>query len=739
MKLRYLALALSLAVLPTGLDARNSFAIIVDETTYSNCRTELEMYRDAVKFYNGLDAFVSPADWKDPEMVRDSIRTWYAWRSLEGVVLVGDIPIPMIRQAQFLTSAFKMDETAARRDSSVPSDRFYDDFGLKFDFVARDTVETSFFYYNLSGEGDQEIKCDIYSARIKPSSDWRDPYEELSDYLFKLVSVKAESGNRFDKISSYTGEGSFSNSMVAWRDECRTLSEQAPEAFRDLDGTRFYVFHQKAHMKDMLLKEAERPDLDLMLFHCHGTPDRQWIGGYVSEDDFRKEGDNETYSQVYSSMYAAEYDLTRYQARLAVRRQMRFGKTLEEAQDHVRKTYGLNPEATADVLDPEVVKADSLLDISTGIVLSDVHAAAPNARIVLFDACYNGDFRESDCIALRYIMGSGKTVVGLGNSVNVLQDKASSPLMGMLAAGYSVGQWQQQVAILESHIIGDPTFRFESSYGFECPNLSSRDLSYWKGYSSETYPSDIRGLALRKLSSLGADGVAELAHDIYTSTDSYTLRFECMEVADHYDSPKTRDILVKALDDPYEFVRRKASHYLGKRGEVELLPALLDEYFRDYNAVRVGFNILRAGGQFPDSLFRTSFEKRLAENEFVFDKDDFKKDAMKIVNSAESIRDLVLENLADTTLSTRRRLLFCNTFRNSPDASSADAVIARIEDNGEVEAVRVACAEMLGWYTYAWNRTAIINELSKYVEGCAEPLVAAEVRKTIARLKAYTR
>jgi len=34
----------------------------------------------------------------------------------------------MIRDAQFLTSAFKMDQKRPWQQSSIPSDRYYDDF-----------------------------------------------------------------------------------------------------------------------------------------------------------------------------------------------------------------------------------------------------------------------------------------------------------------------------------------------------------------------------------------------------------------------------------------------------------------------------------------------------------------------------------------------------------------------------------------------------------------------------------
>lgn len=60
----------------------------------------------------------------------------------------------------------------------------------------------------------------------------------------------------------------------------------------------------------------------------------------------------------------------------------------------------------------------------------------------------------------RVHFSDGKTLVTLGNSVNVLQDKSSGDMLGLLGLGFRVGEWARMTNILESHIIGDPTFRF---------------------------------------------------------------------------------------------------------------------------------------------------------------------------------------------------------------------------------------------------------------------------------------
>lgn len=64
-----------------------------------------------------------------------------------------------------------MRRSRQRLDSSVPSDRFYDDFDLKFDYLGQDTTSALFFYYNLAADSPQALCCDIYTGRIKPLED----------------------------------------------------------------------------------------------------------------------------------------------------------------------------------------------------------------------------------------------------------------------------------------------------------------------------------------------------------------------------------------------------------------------------------------------------------------------------------------------------------------------------------------------------------------------------------------
>lgn len=86
-----------------------SFAVITDKGTFQACEAELKAYQEILG-KEGLPTFIVYNEWNKPEDVKKVIVKLYKKDKLEGVVFVGDIPIPMLRKAQHMTSAFKMDE-----------------------------------------------------------------------------------------------------------------------------------------------------------------------------------------------------------------------------------------------------------------------------------------------------------------------------------------------------------------------------------------------------------------------------------------------------------------------------------------------------------------------------------------------------------------------------------------------------------------------------------------------------
>ena len=703
---------------------KSSFAIFVDQDTYNACKEEIEMYRDVLQ-REGLAPYILSAKWESPEHIKFFLMKYYKEQALEGAVFIGDIPVPMIRRAQHLTSAFKMDQDKYPLfTSSVPSDRFYDDFNLKFNFVGKDSINHNFYYYNLTGDSPQKISCNIYTGRIKAIKKGEEGYAQIRAYLKKVVTGRGDK-NPLDKICSYTGEGSFSNSLIAWKEEAITLKEQIPEAFKDSRNARFYLFNMKSFMKEDVINELRRDDLDLMLFHEHGMPERQYLTGQPSAYD------RDEY-----------FEMGKLQARQYLRRQKQYNSNVEEAKKKLIKDYGIDSIWFSGAFDQKVISQDSLLDLKTGIILEDVPGIKPNPRVVVFDACFNGDFRNDNFIANAYIFSEGKTIACFANSVNVLQDKSSVDLMGLLACGYRIGEWTKHINILESHIIGDPTYRFAAPEKLPVIRLNSKDTTYWSALlEHKKLPVDIQSLALYKLFDLEYPGLSKILYKTFMDSKSYTQRLQCMHLLAYYNDDYYSEMLKVAVDDPYEFIRRKAAFYMGKIGRNEFIPFLVRLYMDDGLSERVAFNIINSFDHYNCTLYKNAFKKDVFESPYIFDKQKYWDNLSKSLDSKERLMTYAWTSIIDPVKSEKERLFNISILRNNPYPQMVDDILVVVSNRKESLPVRLALAEALGWYNLSMRKSDIIAVCSKIIEGepALDRKLADELLKTINRLKTYMR
>ena len=137
---------------------------------------------------------------------------------------------------------------------------------------------------------------------------------------------------------------------------------------------------------------VQRETADIVLFHHHGADDTQYLNGYP-------EGSGVNLSIDNIKRYLRSKVLTAYERK----------KDVEKTKQDYIKSLGVPSEWLDDALEPEVIRKDSLFNAGMDIHLSDIHAIRPNARFVMFDACYNGSFHLDDCIANAYIFGDGNT------------------------------------------------------------------------------------------------------------------------------------------------------------------------------------------------------------------------------------------------------------------------------------------------------------------------------------------
>lgn len=698
-----------------SIQGSSSFAVITDSRTARECRPQMTAYKQTLEA-EGLPVYIVSHDWTTPEQVRDVLRKLYAENALEGCVFIGDVPIAMITKAQHLTSAFKMDERDhPLHETSVPSDRFYDDFDLQF--APQGTPSQGLFhYYEMSPDSPQYISCDIYSGRIKAQKAYGDPYKQIARYLEKAVAEHRDA-TPFDQFVSYTGHGSYSNSLIAWRDEQQLLDEQFGDVFSRTHNAKFLRYSMQPFVKESLIREVRRDDVDMMVFHEHGMPHRQYLSGtpYV-----------ESAEDAAAEMQRSLRELAR-----------RPGSGRESAAKRAAEK-GLDSTWYNRAEEPEMLRLDSIADLRTGIILEEVEAIAPNARFVVFDACYNGDYREDDFIAGHYIMAPGRCVTTFANSVNVLQDKSAFDLLGLLGEGLRIGAWAKNIHILESHVIGDPTYRFKAAH----PELDinsmalKRNNGFWLGQLDNAIP-DIQNLAMIRLWENDYPQLLAILLDKCSESPYSVVRYNAFRLLESLNGPEYKQALMLAAYDRFEFLRRIAVTRMGRIGDEAFISVLIDVYVRDRNAARIVFNISEAIRCFDKQQVEKAIETYFADKNFYHAREEKQELLDKLIERNElSPGESSTREILDPQGKPRWRQARISFLKNRPYHQHVTEYLTLLGDEQVPEILRVRMAEALAWFNLSVRRHEIADAGRKLLaRGNCSPELAKEVQRMINRVE----
>ena len=710
-------------IIKPSVKTKTTFAIVTDTKSYEEAKEEIDAYRASVE-QEGLGTYLVIDNWKTPQPIREVLQTLHEDKKspLEGCVLVGEIPIPMIRDAQHLCSAFKMNQTMDWQRSSVPSDRYYDDFDLKFDYIKQDSLQTDYHYLSLRADSKQYLSPDIYSGRIRPlRGEGMDKYQLLRDYLKKVVKEKQKS-NVLDQLTMARGHGYNSEDPLAWSGEQIALREQLPQLFLPGNTVKFYDFTFQFPSKNLYLNEVQREDLDVLLFHHHGAPQAQYLDGY--EPAISVESNIESIKRFLRSKVPG--------------RAKKVGK--EKAIAEYAQRYNVPESWCEEAFDVEKQKQDSIYNYSMDIHVEEIHQLRPNARFIMFDACFNGSFHWDDYQAGAYIFNPGKTLATLACSVNSIQDKWPNEFLGLLASGMRIGHFTRLTCFLENHLIGDPTLRFTptTDAGFDINQalvLKKHDIAFWKKQLNSPL-ADMQALALRELSDADYKDMVSLLEESYFQSPSFMVRLEALRLLALNHPSQAINVMKAALNDSYELIRRYAAEYVEKNGSPELLPAWIEGYLQRSHEKRFRFKVINGLDAFPYADIKAELEKQSQELT-LFNRshvDAILKQLPRNVQGME--RDIqTITNPKSKPSHVRRDL---RIFRNHPvGGKPLDMIIDFVKDESRPTDQRLIAAEVLGWYNMYHNKASIIHSLKEIQTNDAA--LKNEIEKSIARLEGKNR
>ena len=693
---------------------KTAVAIVIDAATFNATSSQVSAYADAITRHDGKNVctVVVPQEWT-PQEIRDTLRTLKDQQNLEGAVLVGDIPVPMIRHAHHLATAFKMNPGMPWNRSSIPSDRFYDDFDLEFTFLKQDEKQPQYYYYDLSPEGRQIVGCDIYTARIKPARTAGGPSftDLVARFLEKAVQAKAES-EVLDNVFHFGGHGNSSESFNARIDEDRAMYEQFGLAKRG--GQVHYLnFDEDRFVRSRLKAVLADPTLDYAHLHTHGAVGAQYIS-----------------KEPYTFVTGEHLE----NAKFFFRGRMRSAKDKEKTRRNLMETYHIPESWLAGWDDPAVSARDSVRAAAVDIVLEDLDGYQSGVKVLILDACFNGAFLHDDYIAARYAFAPGsQTLAVFGNSVNIIQDHWKNELAGVLAEGVCVGNWARQNMTLESHLFGDPTFSFSLPES-KRPVLSDldnmmtvrNDAKIQKKLWSTGIP-DLQGWALK-------DGYLPEATvlQVLDGAASMNLRMEAfLYLIRHATAMGTLVQAISAgLDDSYELIRRMAARYAETCGDAALLKDIARHYLDPKESARVRYHLMNALGLYPFADVKEALEEQY--NGIWPEKADFKGLLQRLETSYNNDCE-EFASVIDPKTPEKDRAFVISAQRNRchPDAVNPMLRVVAAED--APQDLRIKAAEALGWYVQSFRREEIYKALLDMTPH--NETVRDEVRRTLRRLE----
>ena len=466
------------------------------------------------------------------------------------------------------------------------------------------------------------------------------------------------------------------------------------------------------YMKYDLIRELRRKDLDFMVFHEHGDYYRQYVSGDPVTDE--TEAHIEQMETRLRSLYRRNPESARKTA----------------------AAWGLDSTWYADAETPAAIEKDSLLDLRLGIINEEIDDIRPNARMVVFDACFNGDFRNGDYIAGKYIFSEGDCCVAWANSVNVLQDKSAFDLLGLLARGIRIGVWAKHINILESHISGDPTLAFRSPDAERLDinrNVLRKEPEYWLAQLDSDIP-DMRSLALIRLYEENYPETPKVLLDQFLNSPYAVVRHTAFRLAESLDGPEFKTILMASVRDEFEFLRRIGVTRMGRVGDDDFIPLLVDTYIDDHNSARVVFQTVQSLKCFDRDKVKAAIEKRF-ENADFYNAENYRK-ALLAALDTQTVKGMPkdLADIADRE-DPKWRKFYISYLKNRPLNQFADEFARILCDETEAEDLRVCMAEALAWFDLSVNRGVIIEACERLLEkgGMSEELTR-EVTRARTRL-----
>jgi len=378
---------------------------------------------------------------------------------------------------------------------------------------------------------------------------------------------------------------------------------------------------------------------------------------------------------------------------------------------------------------------DSLEDAAIDINIPDLYGYESGAKVILFDACFNGSFHLDDYISGHYIFNPGSTIVVKANSVNTLQDTWTNQLVGLLNLGVSVGNWAKGQMTLESHLIGDPTCQFTNSSNAngdlnEAMTIKKGDVKFWKKQIKSSN-SEIKSLAMKMLYENNAITTDELL-SIEKEEKRATVRLQAFNLIKNSADDNLVSAIRVGMYDNYELLRRLSSLYAGMNGSPLLIDDIFTLRFQPGVTKRVEFQLKGAGEIYKAEDAYAAFDRAMKGKQGRWYQEEAKELARMKYTLENGEKEF--KGLLDPKVSVKEKKYTISALRNSCQASHLE-ILFKYYDEFANQDQKWALIEAFGWYKYSYRKSEIIKFCEDQLKAEKEEVIKKELVKTINRLK----
>ena len=301
-----------------------------------------------------------------------------------------------------------------------------------------------------------------------------------------------------------------------------------------------------------------------------------------------------------------------------------------------------------------------------------------------------------------------------------------------------IGQWGRHVHYLETHLIGDPTYRFinRALPGTDLNTAltaKASDNKYWLRMAAETMPADVQAIALRKLADNGYDKTADLCEKRVAESPYGPVRLEALRLMSTSRSPRFNAMLVQAAGDSYELVRRLVSQWIGDCGDDELVPAAVEMLLDDELSLRVAYhadeNMMFMN---PDAVSAELRRQSAAKHELYQNEESLQK-RLKRIADKQAEQTETFKFIRDPQNKMKRRLSEITYFRLYRHHYCVPELIALAEDAALEEPLRVAAVEALGWFGRSYQRPIISAMCERLLQSEQPRTILEQTQRTSKR------